>query len=416
MLPIITFIYPFFGILIMLIILFYGVVTNVSLNFTSKTKHNYLMWALSFGVLAGMYGYTFDYTYNDLFRYAEQVVYYFNGNISTIFTNDSELLYVRDILFYMVSKIGDVHILPFIVGFVTYSLVFYIIFDYMCKTNISFKLVNLICILSLVISIVTPYTVIGNTRNIFAATIIFFAAYRELIQEKKGILTYILYIIPCGIHTSAVVYVILRLSITLIQKMKYTTIVISFLIPLVVKMMYNIFSGINSNFILLIIVKNMIDKAYFYLFSNIKVVGVNTLYDSIIRNYGLICLITIVVLTILDKDIFEDKYMSFYFGNIICAFSVYSVSAGAFWRFEALALMFFPLILAYIKKKLMSDKMYKSLRIAKYLVSCIVISSFFIAYLNYIYQYDDLLTTLLKICSTSGVNILVECIQQLIHY
>ena len=124
MLPIITFIYPLFGILIMLIILFYGVVTNVSLNFTSKTKHNYLMWALSFGVLAGMYGYTFDYTYNDLFRYAEQIVYYFNGNISTIFTNDSELLYVRDILFHIVSNIGDVHILPFIVGFVTYSIVF----------------------------------------------------------------------------------------------------------------------------------------------------------------------------------------------------------------------------------------------------------------------------------------------------
>ena len=414
MLPIITFIYPLFGILIMLIILFYGVVTNVSLNFTSKTKHNYLMWALSFGVLAGMYGYTFDYTYNDLFRYAEQIVYYFNGNISTIFTNDSELLYVRDILFHIVSNIGDVHILPFIVGFVTYSIVFYIIFDYLCRLDVSLKLINLICILSIVVSIVTPYSVIGNTRNIFATSIIFLAAYRELIQEKKGILTYILYIVPCGIHSSAFVYIILRLLIKLIQKLKYVAIVISFLIPYVVILMYNILDSINSNFILLAAFKNMIDKAYFYLFSNIKVMGVNSLYTSTIKYYGLICLIIIVVLTTLDKSIFENKYMAFYFGNIICAFTVYNISFGAFWRFEALALMLFPLIVVHIKKKLISDNKYKSLRIEKYLVSCIVISSFFIAYLNSIFQYDDLIVTQLKMCNTSGIKILVECIHQFI--
>lgn len=118
--------------------------------------------------------------------------------------------FLTNLLFYIYANIGNYNLWIFTVTFLCYGILFYIIADYAKIKNISSReyiIIMLICIL-----FYNNLFAITGIRNSVAMMIFLLAIYLEYFKEKKNILWRILYIIPCFIHMSMIIGIILRLG------------------------------------------------------------------------------------------------------------------------------------------------------------------------------------------------------------
>lgn len=118
--------------------------------------------------------------------------------------------FLTNLLFYIYASIGNYNLWIFTVTFLCYGILFYIIADYAKIKGISnreYIIIMLICIL-----FYNNLFAITGLRNSVAMMIFLLAVYLEYFKEKKNISWRILYIIPCFIHMSMIIGIILRLS------------------------------------------------------------------------------------------------------------------------------------------------------------------------------------------------------------
>ncbi len=180
----------------------------------------------------------------DLTRYFQQLSIYkglsWNSFIKTVLSNNT--LYIQQLFFYLIAKTNNPHLLPAVTIFITYFLTFYMITDYSNKRNINSKKMLKIIIFT-VCTLPFP-SLVSNVRNILAFVIFTYAAYRDLEQNKKNIITFLLYIIPIFIHISTITLLIVRLLLLIYNKSNKKII-----IPIIIINTIFIIKGI-SNFIL----------------------------------------------------------------------------------------------------------------------------------------------------------------------
>ena len=121
-LSIVTFFFPVLGIMIIFMILF-----KHFEDIVLGIKKLYVPLSLVYA----MFGYCMVLPSNDidLGRYFIQIQDMRDSNLLSIIKNDHDMLYTRDVLFYLVGKTGNVHMLPYVVGLIIYAIVFYVIFD-----------------------------------------------------------------------------------------------------------------------------------------------------------------------------------------------------------------------------------------------------------------------------------------------
>ena len=251
----ITFIFPIVGLMLILCIL----IKNWNCDISSNLKK----YVFPFGFIFGSLGYSMEFgdKINDLTRYFDIVASLKDFSLNYILTNDRELLYTKDIIFYFVSRTNELHILPFITGFIVYTITFYVLFDIVKKSNRKFKTKELFMLILISIGIITPYSIIVNVRCVLSYTIIIFAIYRELIQKKRNIVTLMLYILPIGLHSSAIIIIIIRLISILFKKFKKISIAIALFLPTLIDIIYNYVGYLNIG-IIGTIITNAINKAY----------------------------------------------------------------------------------------------------------------------------------------------------------
>ena len=195
------------------------------------------------------------------------------------------------------------------------------------------------------------------------------------------------------------------------------------LVPTLINYFHSITNNIGFGTIG-IIIRNAINKAYYYLYWNEG--GWATRIESSISNkvnriFGIIFLVLIILsiifIHIRDKsknDSINDikiislpmiKYL--YFMSLF-ALGCLTIKTGAFWRFEAVVVLFSPVILIQILEK---EKNYKKV------FNLIFLFAFTMFFINIIYALRnfDAFTTIINYISTSGIKILYELLKGIIN-
>lgn len=126
-----------------------------------------------------------------------------------IYVNQKEIL--TNLLFYVFSSIGNYNLWTFFVTFFCYSSLFYIVSDYAGIKKINNK--QFILVVGICILFYNNISAITGLRNSLAINIFTLALYFEYFRKKKNILYKILYVIPCTIHMSMIIGIIIRLII-----------------------------------------------------------------------------------------------------------------------------------------------------------------------------------------------------------
>lgn len=126
-----------------------------------------------------------------------------------IYVNQKEIL--TNLLFYVFASIGNYNLWTFFVTFFCYSSLFYIVSDYAGIKKINNK--QFILVVGICILFYNNISAITGLRNSLAINIFTLALYFEYFRKKKNIVYKILYLIPCTIHMSMIIGIIIRLII-----------------------------------------------------------------------------------------------------------------------------------------------------------------------------------------------------------
>ncbi|WP_391116742.1 EpsG family protein [Psychrobacillus sp. L3] len=144
--------------------------------------------------------------------------------------------FVINFLFYFISLFSSNNLLVFITIFIEYMIYTYIICDlkdkYSKKNSIVFS-INFFLFFALVNIVLS----ISGIRNVFAFSIASLAVYIDLFKHKKGIIKYLLYILPIFIHPSTIIVPVVRIFVLNVKMYKFA--------PLLV--LWGLFSDYISN-------------------------------------------------------------------------------------------------------------------------------------------------------------------------
>ena len=388
-------------------------------NISSKNLNKFIF---PLAMIFGIYGYSmyFNGKISDLTKYYDLVREMDGLSLKTILINDNELLYTKDILFYFVSLTKDVNILAFIVGFIIYGIIFYVLFDMVKRSSREFKVYEIFLLGVVSIGIITPYSIIGNVRCILAYSIISLAVYREFIQKKKNLLTYLLYIIPIGLHSSAVIIIVIRIISNLFKSLNKLALAIALMLPTIIDFMHaNVRVGFG---VIGQILNNAINKAYYYLHwteggwaSKVE----SSISNMFSRTVGTVFLILIIYFVLFsnkkksDKNLMvKDPMINYLLFVAIVALGTLSIKTGAFWRFEAIVVLFSPVIFI---KLLERDSSFEKKITWFYLLGIILV------FVGIVYQARNLtlfgyVVTLKTFLTTSGIKILFKCLIALLSF
>ena len=185
-------------------------------------KYYYFM-----GILFGMLAYCYDPTYeNDLARYFMDLDYCRMLSFSAAFDWADDGLIVKNLLFWLISKTGDNHLLPMLSMGIVYG-----VSAYICVDSVKDRLNKLQFLLLFQLTLLPFYGIVSNVRNVMAFALLILAVYRDLVQKKHNYITLLLYLLPCFIHMTGIVIVFIRLAIIIVKKHKYIGIFTTIFVP-----------------------------------------------------------------------------------------------------------------------------------------------------------------------------------------
>lgn len=397
-----TFLYPVSGVLIIPLL--------ILMNYHQKCAQDFKWLFLAIVFIIASLGYSMG-EWGDLERYHQQLMVMETVDFSTIIQFDFEYLYVADALLYFVSQTENMQILNYLIGFIVYGLVFYVLFDLLKRSSIDFSIGTIIKMIVIIIGIVPFFNIIANVRCITAYIIILFAAYRDLIQDKKNILTYLLYVIPIGLHVSAIIVLLLRFIQIIAKKLGRGIIVIAVFIPLLIDFLYQ-YSGMLEGNLIGSLLSNAIGKAYTYLYwtdGGFATEIQDNLTNKLTRIYGVFFIGTIVFslliaksksIQVLHHDIFEEPMIAYLYVLSACTLGCLYIVTGAFWRFEAAIVLFSPVVLIPLLE--LKD------RGVNICLNLLFLSGIFMLFMNFIYMYRnmDVASMAKTFALTTGIEII----------
>ena len=211
-----------------------------------------------YGLTLGMIAYCFNPTYEiDISRYFMQMEMCRELPFARAFDWGNDGLIVKNFLFWILSKLDDNHILPLLTVSVIYSIAAYICIDSAEGNNKKIRRAIIFQILFF-----PTFTVISNVRNVTAFALMIVAVYRDLYRNKRGIATILLYILPCFMHMTGFVILLLRLSIIVMKRMPVLGFALPIALPTVTVTLYERVGNISLPGNIGKIISRAIWKAY----------------------------------------------------------------------------------------------------------------------------------------------------------
>ncbi len=387
-------------------------------NWNSIDHKNLKKYIFPLGIIFGVFGYSMSHGIttekDDLLRYYDIIQNFGNVEFGQIIKDDIDMLYTRDLLFYIVNKTGKMNILPFIVGIITYSIVFYVLMDMIKNSKRKFKTSEIVMLGITSVGMVSAYSIIGNVRCVLSYVLISFAVYRELVQKKKNLITLFLYIVPLGLHTSAIIIIIIRILSLLLKYLKKWAIIISLCLPQIINFAHTYLRNIGLGSVGRLIT-NTIDKAYYYLYWNEggwATAIQNSISNKVTKISGSIFLILIIItINVIrnkqdekEKKLIDMPMINYLYFVSLFAFGCLTIKTGAFWRFYSVVALFSPVVL--IQAYNIDEKFKK-------IFTIFVNYGLLMFIVNNIYQIRnlDFMMTSINFIKASGLRILIELIR-----
>ncbi|HFI0019737.1 TPA: EpsG family protein [Streptococcus suis] len=233
---------------IVLLVLLLGTFTPLNifyslLGFSKDTKN----WKRYF-LTALLFVFVVSYNYHpagnsDLVRYVEWIKIGKKLSLLSYIDFMGDGLYVSNFLFWLAGQLEMPYLVPAFTTTVVYAVTIYITCDFAEKNNLQ----SVIPYVLIVQVLLLPYvTIINNVRNVFAFSLVIYAAYRDIYLKKRNIQTYLLYFLPVFVHKTSFVLIAIRLLSIVVGKYMLLSLVVAFLIPTILTVSVPYISTIAS--------------------------------------------------------------------------------------------------------------------------------------------------------------------------
>lgn len=287
-----------------------------------------------------MFAYSVEPSYvNDLSRYFEQVNLFSRYTFTEAFHLLSDGLFVRNVIFWLIAKTGDVHLLPLLTTGISYAICYYITCDSARRLR-SESYIYLV--LAFEVLVIPFFNVVCNVRNITAFLLISLAAYRELVEKKRDLILVLLYILPCFLHKTGVTMLALRMLIVIFERYRILSLVIIIGLPKIIDFAYAHVSWIRGAGIITVVLRRLILSAHNYLYDDSE-------YAANFQNsrFGIIRITVFVIIGILAYYCYQYiikhhesalvRFVTFAFELCIMTLACGAFDTPAYWRYAVAA-------------------------------------------------------------------------------
>ncbi|MCF0132361.1 MAG: hypothetical protein HUJ72_00695 [Blautia sp.] len=173
-----------------------------------------------------------------------------------------ETLWMFSLICWVIGKIGDPHVLPAFTVFVIYYIAMYIT----CRIGEDFdvpkeRIRNYLVFILLAAPL---YSITNNIRNVFSFTLVGYAVFRDVYEDRLDVVALLLYILPCSIHPSSAVIIFCRLIMSMVGKLRWFSIAIVVAIDPLLNALYGITSTMSASNPVFSLVKDTVAKAHKY--------------------------------------------------------------------------------------------------------------------------------------------------------
>ena len=159
------------------------------------------------------------------YEYLDQIRYLPITEALKGISNQTEV--ITNIFFYLISQLNNNSLIVFFSSLIYYNILFYIIIDYCKIKELTNKQINMIIIYAMITIWIIP-NILG-IRYAIAMVVFLLAIYLDIVKQKKNIIYKLLYIVPIFIHSSTILFLIMRL-ILLISNKKTKILVIAIIV------------------------------------------------------------------------------------------------------------------------------------------------------------------------------------------
>lgn len=326
---------------LLLLIMLYGIVLLVFLleyNKKISLKVGMIIYLVSIFIVS------FIHTPNaDLSRYF-LILQGMKGNVFGSFNSIfiSKDLFIANFIFWIIANIGIFHLLPAISTVTVYAVGIFIIND-ISKRN---KKITQAAVLLLFQFMQLPlFSIIENVRNIWAFSLIILAIYRELVQNKMDLLTLILYITPCFIHSTAYLLIFLRILLPFIKKIIFALPIIPFFMRQIIDFLYLHSSKFPS------LIGNSFIRAYQYINSNDDEWGIFVANSSFFKLQRIVVMFIVICLIILFFVVrsrlngISREFCYYVFILLIAVISSNIFVQPHYWRYYSAVILCMPVFI-----------------------------------------------------------------------
>lgn len=333
----------------------------------------------------------------DLYRHFQRMNFLEMLSIKEVFNMYStDPLILKNIWFYIVSLTNNYSLLPFSAILISY----YIVLRDINKFGIKEKIPSGVIVSCILLVIVwwQLIWIMSGIRFPAAIALFFHGLFREYIEEKKNLKTYIFYIIPLFLHYSVFILVAFRIGIYFFKKFKK--------ISILMLLLWSFFSSIVLNLLTLInipYISGVAEKSKVYLLWS------DATNFIIVNNFFklFLCIIFVLAYIYLKRAYYNffSKYQDFYyFGLLISLFCIGGTSISIILdRFGYFVLFMLTFLMMPIVNK----------KTNKLLVQLICLMYIVLLTIGLIFQYTTLKgtfyeITLLEFLSKNVIDLLIK--------
>ena len=205
-------------ILILLSLILSSILILIGRNYVKAAFILSIIFLSLVGLLFNPYIAQSNGVYTDLVRFFDELQLIKNYNLNDVLSSSVEPfktlypgLLVNNIIMFVVSKIGNIHLFPFLSVFSFYSILYIQLYKECQKYRLNkYKILLIFWLVYALINLTDP---MDNIRNPFTSLFGVILLYNNLINGSSNIRTGVGYIIIFFIHSSAIIFPIINLVV-----------------------------------------------------------------------------------------------------------------------------------------------------------------------------------------------------------
>ncbi len=221
-----------------------GVVALAAIKYKPRQWRQYLP-LLVYCIFIAAYCFSpFQFSNRDLVRYIEMIEECGRLSFKEAIAYFNDILYVRTFLFWICGRIHMPHLAPAFTTGIIYAVMGYITCDIADEYDAG---KNTFYVIMIQLLLIPFFSVVCNIRNVFSFSLISLAAYWDIYKKKRTLIVFILYLLGCFMHLSAIVLIVIRILCPAVKRFFGAFFVIPVLFGPFIKLVYRLREIIPSD-------------------------------------------------------------------------------------------------------------------------------------------------------------------------